>query len=130
MSTGAFGYVNLLTTAANASWAREEVLSNNIANVDTPNYKRQDIEFTTFLENALQRAGSDATSLTQRVSKLNYNDIAIRTYTDNSTLSYRLDGNNVDLSTENVELASEQLNYTGLVDSINNEFKRFGYVIK
>jgi flagellar basal-body rod protein FlgB len=122
--------VNLLTTAANASWAREEVLSNNIANVDTPNYKRQDIEFTTFLENALQRAGSDATSLTQRVSKLNYNDIAIRTYTDNSTLSYRLDGNNVDLSTENVELASEQLNYTGLVDSINNEFKRFGYVIK
>lgn len=130
MSTGAFGYVNLLTTAANASWAREEVLSNNIANVDTPNYKRQDIEFTTFLENALQRAGSDATSLTQRVSKLNYNDIAIRTYTDNSTLSYRLDSNNVDLSTENVELASEQLNYTGLVDSINNEFKRFGYVIK
>ena len=130
MSTGAFGYVNLLTTAANASWAREEVLSNNIANVDTPNYKRQDIEFTTFLENALQRAGSDATSLTQRVSKLNYNDIAIRTYTDNSTLSYRLDGNNVDLSTENVELTSEQLNYTGLVDSINNEFKRFGYVIK
>ncbi len=130
MATGAFGYVNLLTTAANASWAREEVLSNNIANVDTPNYKRQDIEFTTFLENALQRAGSDATSLSQRVNNINYNDIAIRTYTDNSTLSYRTDGNNVDLSTENVELASEQLNYSALIDSIKNEFNRFGYVIK
>ena len=130
MATGAFGYVNLLTTAANASWAREEVLSNNIANVDTPNYKWQDIEFTTFLENALQRAGSDATSLSQRVNNVNYNDIAIRTYTDNSTLSYRTDGNNVDLSTENVELASEQLNYSALINSIKNEFNRFGYVIK
>lgn len=40
MSTGAFGYVNLLKSAADASWTREEVLTNNIANVDTPNYKR------------------------------------------------------------------------------------------
>lgn len=39
MSTGAFGYVNLLKSAADASWTREEVLTNNIANVDTPNYK-------------------------------------------------------------------------------------------
>jgi flagellar basal-body rod protein FlgB len=54
----------------------------------------------------------------------------MRTYTDNSTLSYRLDGNNVDLSTENVELASEQLNYNGLIDSMNNEFTRFKAVLK
>ena len=31
MSTGAFGYVNLLKSAADASWTREEVLTNNIA---------------------------------------------------------------------------------------------------
>ena len=54
----------------------------------------------------------------------------MRTYTDNSTLSYRLDGNNVDLSTENVELASEQLNYNGLIDSMNNEFTRCKAVLK
>ena len=34
MSTGAFGYVNLLKSAADASWTREEVLTNNIANVE------------------------------------------------------------------------------------------------
>ena len=56
MSTGAFGYVNLLKSAADASWTREEVLTNNIANVDTPNYKRQDVEFSSFLANALQRS--------------------------------------------------------------------------
>ena len=130
MSTGAFGYVNLLKSAADASWTREEVLTNNIANVDTPNYKRQDDEFSSNLANALQRSGKNSASLTQRVNNVNYNDLAIRTYTDNSTLSYRTDGNNVDLSTENVELASEQINYNALIDSMNNEFSRFKAVLK
>ena len=130
MSTGAFGYVNLLKSAADASWTREEVLTNNIANVDTPNYKRQDVEFSSYLANALQRSGKNSASLTQWVNNVNYNDLAIRTYTDNSTLSYRTDGNNVDLSTENVELASEQINYNALIDSMNNEFSRFKAVLK
>lgn len=130
MSTGAFGYVNLLKSAADASWTREEVLTNNIANVDTPNYKRQDVEFSSFLANALQRSGKNSSSLTQRVNNVDYKDISIRTYTDNSTLSYRTDGNNVDLSTENVELASEQINYNALIDSMNNEFSRFKSVLK
>ena len=130
MSTGAFGYVNLLKSAADASWTREEVLTNNIANVDTPNYKRQDVEFSSTLAKAIQRSGKYSSSLTQRVKNVKYNDLAIRTYTDNSTLSYRTDGNNVDLSTENAELASEQINYNALIDSMNNEFSRFKAVLK
>ena len=125
-----FGFVNVLKAAADASWTREEVLTNNIANVDTPNYKRQDVDFTTYLRSALSRTNGGSSSLTNRVNNLNYNDIAIKTYTDNSTLSYRLDGNNVDLSTENVELASEQINYNALIDSMNNEFSRFNTVLK
>ena len=130
MSSGMFGFVNVLKAAADASWTREEVLTNNIANVDTPNYKRQDVDFTTYLRSALSRTNGGSSSLTNTVNNLNYNDIAIRTYTDNSTLSYRLDGNNVDLSTENVELASEQINYNALIDSMNNEFSRFKTVLK
>ena len=125
-----FWFVNVLKAAADASWTREEVLTNNIANVDTPNYKRQDVDFTTYLRSALSRTNGGSSSLTNRVNNLNYNDIAIKTYTDNSTLSYRLDGNNVDLSTENVELASEQINYNALIDSMNNEFSRFKTVLK
>ena len=130
MSSGMFGFVNVLKAAADASWTREEVLTNNIANVDTPNYKRQDVDFTTYLRSALSRTNGGSSSLTNRVNNLNYNDIAIRTYTDNSTLSYRLDGNNVDLSTENVELAAEQINYNALIGSMNNEFSRFKTVLK
>lgn len=130
MSSGMFGYVNVLKAAADASWTREEVLTNNIANVDTPNYKRQDVDFTTYLDSALSRTNGGSSSLTNRVNNINYNDVAIRTYTDNSTLSYRTDGNNVDLSTENVELAAEQINYNALIDSMNNEFSRFKAVLK
>lgn len=130
MSSGMFGYVNVLKAAADASWTREEVLTNNIANVDTPNYKRQDVDFTTYLNSALSRTNGGSSSLTNRVNNINYNDAAIRTYTDNSTLSYRTDGNNVDLSTENVELAAEQINYNALIDSMNNEFSRFKAVLK
>ena len=88
------------------------------------------VDFTTYLRSELSRTNGGSSSLTNRVNNLNYNDIAIKTYTDNSTLSYRLDGNNVDLSTENVELASEQINYNALIDSMNNEFSRFKTVLK
>ena len=62
MSSGMFGFVNVLKAAADASWAREEVLTNNIANVDTPNYKRQDVDFTTYLRSALSRTNGGSSS--------------------------------------------------------------------
>lgn len=130
MNSGAFGYVDVLKTAADASWLREEVLTNNIANVDTPNYKRQDVEFTTYLKSALEQAGTPASTLTQKVNEANLSGITTRTYTENTTLSYRMDGNNVDLSTENAELAAEQINYNALIDSMNNEFTRMKAVFK
>lgn len=130
MNSGAFGYVDVLKTAADASWLREEVLTNNIANVDTPNYKRQDVEFTTYLKSALEQAGTPASTLTQKVNEANLSGITTRTYMENTTLSYRMDGNNVDLSTENAELAAEQINYNALIDSMNNEFTRMKAVLK
>ena len=130
MSSGIFGYVNVLKSAADASWLREEVLSNNIANVDTPNYKRQDVEFKTYLNSAIEQSGKPKATLTQKINNVDLSNIKTRTHTDNSALSYRIDGNNVDLSTENVELAAEQINYNALIDSMNNEFSRFKAVLK
>lgn len=120
----------MLKSAADASWLREEVLSNNIANVDTPNYKRQDVEFKTYLNSAIEQSGKPKATLTQKINNVDLSNIKTRTYTDNSALSYRIDGNNVDLSTENVELAAEQINYNALIDSMNNEFSRFKAVLK
>ena len=67
MNTGIFGYVDVLKSAADASWTREQALTNNIANVDTPNYKRQDVEFSSYLKSALEQAGTPGSTLTRRL---------------------------------------------------------------
>ena len=42
--SNAYNYINVLDKAADASWVRNDVLANNIANADTPNYKRKDVQ--------------------------------------------------------------------------------------
>ncbi len=126
-----YNYINVLDKAADASWLRNEAISNNIANVDTPNYKRQDVSFETELQHAL--GASKFRSLDDKVSALNgerLSPIEPRTSFDHAGFSYRLDGNNVDIDTENVELASNQIKYNALVQSIDQEFKNLKAVIK
>ena len=50
IGSNAFNYVNVLNKAADASWIRNEVIANNIANVSTPGYKRKDIKFEGYLK--------------------------------------------------------------------------------
>ena len=120
INSSIYNYVNVLDKAADASWIRNEVISNNIANVDTPNYKRQDVEFESYL--LAQLEGANSSSLKKTVAGIDLDSLTSTIYTDSNSLSYRLDGNNVDIDTENVELASNQLKYQALVSSINNEF--------
>lgn len=126
--SGAFNYINVLDKAADASWIRNEAISNNIANVDTPGYKRQDVNFEEQLRKAMKN--SRYTSIDERVANVDLDRLNPITYRDHSTLSYRLDGNNVDIDTENVELASNQIRYQGLTDSISKHFEGLQLVMK
>ena len=122
INSNAFSYINVLDRAADASWTRETVIGNNIANVDTPGYKRQDVAFEDVLKRELKSSKYD--TLQKAVDNVSLNKLQGRTYTDYASYSYRLDGNNVDIDTENVELASEQLRYQTLTSAVSNEFTR------
>ncbi|MCI7524037.1 MAG: flagellar basal body rod protein FlgB [Roseburia hominis] len=130
ITTNAFDYINIMDKAADASWKRESAISNNIANADTPGYKRQDVDFESALKREL--GSSKYISLDKKVRGLNgdLTGLDVSTYTDSSNYSYRLDRNNVDVDTEQVELASEQLRYEMLTTSINEEFNRMKLVLK
>ena len=128
INSNVFDYINVMGKTADASWKRNEILSNNIANVDTPRYKRQDINFEAQLRQAL--GNSRYEQVDDKVSSLNVGDLQARVYTDAANFSYRLDGNNVDIDTENVELASNQIKYNGLINSINQEFANLRMVMK
>ena len=128
INSGAFDYINVLDKAADASWKRQELISNNIANQDTPRYKRQDVDFEGQLQQALKN--SKYKSIDNKVSDLKLNRLEARQYTDSANYSYRLDGNNVDIQTENVTLVKTQLKYNGLVQSANQEFSNLKMVMK
>ena len=129
-TTNVFDYTNILDKAADASWMRENVITNNIENIDTPGYKRQDIDFESVLQKALGK--TKYSSLDKKVRELNQDlgKLTTTSYTDAANYSYRLDRNNVDENTENAELASESLRYQLLTTAITNNFSRMQTVLK
>ena len=127
-NTSVFDYINVLQKTADAAWIRNDVIANNIANATTPGYKRQDIAFEDELSKALRH--SRYKSMDAKVADLKMNRLKPRTYTDSANYSYRMDGNNVDIETENVTLAANQLKYNGLTECLNQEFKNLQMVSK
>ena len=128
IQTNAFDYINVLDRAADAAWQRNEAISNNIANVDTPGYKRQDVAFESVLQQAL--GNNRYESMDDKVANVDLSRLRGRAYVDYANYSYRLDGNNVDIENENVMLAENQLKYQGLISSINEEFNNLKTVMK
>lgn len=128
MNTNVFDYINVLDKAADAAWLRNDAISNNLSNVDTPGYKRQDVNFSSQLAKAL--GNSRYTSMDSKVANLKTNRLNPICYTDYASFSYRLDGNNVDVDTEGVYLAKNQITYQGLDLCISQEFKNLMAVMK
>lgn len=127
-SSNVFDYINVLGSTADAATTRHDIISNNIANVNTPGYKRKDIRFETELKHAF--AHSDKDSVDARVKNLDLEALTPETYTDYAELSYRYDGNNVDIDTENAILAKNEIKYNGIIDSINKDFSNLKLVMK
>lgn len=122
LSSNAFNYVNVLDKAADASWTRKNLITNNLANVDTPGYKRKDLNFESVLKTEL--GNMKYTSLDSKINNADISGLNATTYTDYANYSYRKDGNNVDIDTEQVELASEQIKYKALTSSVSSQFDR------
>ena len=108
-------------------WERQTITMINIANVDTPNYKARFITF----ENALARSikANEVTSRPEpNINKaIRHSNVAVHR-TANETM--RLDGNNVDMDQEQVQLAKTTYEYQYMVQSISNELSRLRSAVK
>ena len=93
-----------LEVAIRGTEARQTVLANNLANLNTPGFKRSDVSFQGALASALESANGNAASVA---------NTGLTTTTDSST-SMRADGNNVDADVESTNLSKNQL----LFDSV------------
>ena len=128
-TSGVFDYINVLGTSLDATAKRGTVIQNNIANSQTPNYKRKDIRFETELKHAFAKSSED--TVDARVKHLDLEALGnSEVYTDYEELSYRYDGNNVDINNENAIFAKVQIKYNGLMTVLNKDFENLQAVMK
>ncbi|MEC9488398.1 MAG: flagellar basal body rod protein FlgB [Halanaerobium sp.] len=106
--------LKVLERAMDASSLRNKLIVNNIANADTPGYKRKDISFQEELEKIIARG--DDKGFAPRI-------------TTSNDLALRADGNNVDVEREMSELAKNNLYYQVLADQLDKQLKQIEKVI-
>lgn len=119
--------MNVLEQSMDYSTKRNAVISNNIANVDTPNFKSQDVVFKNVLDDALK--GLELKRTHPKHIPHTANNESFKVITNRNTL-YNHNQNNVDIDKEMANLAKNQIYYRGLVDRMNGKFSLLNTVIK
>jgi flagellar basal-body rod protein FlgB len=116
----------LLQRSMDVSSLRNEVIANNMANVDTPGFKRNEVIFEDKIKSAMAGSNNDCKlNITnsrhiQIQADSSQVDPEIRTMND---LTYRNDGNNVDIDVETAKMTKNKLYYDALGQSMSNELK-------
>lgn len=107
-----------LEVALHGTELRQQIVSNNLANVNTPGFKRSDVEFGPALAEALQ-----FNNTTSAVGAVVPN---VRTDT---TSTMRVDGNNVDVDREATYLAQTQLQFSALMAVVTKNLTTMSSII-
>jgi len=124
--------IDIGSRAMAAASLRHEVLSNNIANVNTPYFRRSHVRFEDLLK---QELGLDDNPLMKVVRTHDrHMPIAFRgkarpVIEQDATTNMRLDGNNVDIDIEMAEVAKNQLYYSALATALGGQISKLKSVI-
>jgi flagellar basal-body rod protein FlgB len=102
------GTDRFLRAAMSGLAARQRVIANNVANVDTPGFKASEVRFEDALKNAISRGKSGGS-----VNQTSLNAAAGHATLVDATTA-RADGNNVDIDREMELLGEANLNYSAM----------------
>jgi len=116
-----FHFTNILGTAMHGTTVRGAVLTNNIANVDTPRFKRSVVSF----EDQLGRAVNDF----RRTGTLDTRSVSPRTSIEFDHLSYRWDQNNVDIELEMALLYQNNMRFNVMSSGVMHHYRVINMVI-
>ena len=119
----------ILQRALDGTWQKQRAIANNIANAETPGYKAIEVSFEDSLDKEIQKLANNMETKEDYYQGLDgIKDAKISTFSNYST-SERADGNNVNLDTENIEMAKVQFQYSYLTRSMTDMFSRLRYAI-
>jgi len=113
---------NVLEKALAASALRHKVISNNIANVNTPEFKRSDVLFEDRLAEALNPSKVEpARTHARHLAGRSGGGFSPEIVTESNT-SIRIDGNNVDIDAEMANLAKNNIYYDAVAKQLARYF--------
>lgn len=125
-----FSTTGYIQKGLDASSLRNQVITNNIANAETPNFKSSSVEFESFFDDALNGDFATKTTRSKHMEFTPSIDNVRAAIIPNNTTTQRMDGNNVDIDFQNAELAKNQIYYSALVEKLNSEYRRLRMAIR
>lgn len=124
----------VIEKSLDASILRNEAITQNIANVDTPGYSRKTVSFEEELRNAISKDSGFVGKRTHpkhiQIGSKSVDDVKINITEDKSSLDMRLDGNNVDIENEMALMAENAIKYQVLIQRLTGNFNKLKSVIK
>jgi flagellar basal-body rod protein FlgB len=130
-----FSSANLLEKGLQASWTRNAVIRNNIANAETPGFKSSNVEFESLFVCSITNAfcaGGFEPKLTREKHldfSWDHTDLSPRIVKNRDT-SMLFNENNVDIEAENVKLAQNSLYYNFLLSKLNSDLTRIKLAVR
>jgi flagellar basal-body rod protein FlgB len=128
--------VDILHRSMSVNRYKDQVIANNLANGDTPNYKRQDVAFESSLRAALATENEPRFQefLTDERHIPFHRVIDYRTVTPHRVTDYSgttdNNGNNVDLELEANKQITNTLHYDLMIRAVSDEFSRINLVLR
>lgn len=128
--------LDILHRSMDVNLLRQDVIANNIANADTPNFKRSTVNFETSLRQALEseNARPFPVAMTDEAHMpffrpTDYRDVRPRRMLDYLTTA-KNNGNNVDIEVESTNFLTSQMAYSLMTNSISAQFGRLNMVLR
>lgn len=122
----------IVEKALDGTWLRNEAIAQNLANIDTPGYKRKTVNFEEHLNKALDERSFKGNMTHPRhipIGRSQVEKTTLKISEDHSSSSVRLDGNNVDIENEMAAMAKNTIQYNTLIQSLSGRFKALKTVI-
>ena len=130
-------HIRSMQRGLDLTWQRMEITGQNISNVNTPHYKAKKLEFENLLlakiaeardmrlySHQMRYSGEEAREMLTR----ELNTVRPKIITDNATET-RIDGNNVDMDFENIQMSKQKLHYDFLVQRISGAYSTLRHAI-
>lgn len=104
-----------LEAGVSAAWLSQQLHSQNLSNLETPNYKAKSLTFSEVLDSSKADFTAHGKSYRYTIS------------TDTSDV--RTDGNNVDADTEGIKMYKAYVQYSALLNKVKDQFDNYNYVL-